>query len=49
MSGINIGITVIYESVKSIRERDLIWTSGLGYVPVVIKEKRVLAKETFEK
>lgn len=40
--GVNI---VLYESVESIGEKDLIWVPGLGYVPVVVKEKRVLSDE----
>jgi len=35
----------LYESVESIGEKDLIWAPGLGYVPVMVKEKRVLSDE----
>ena len=42
-------VSTIYKSVESIRERDIIWTPSLGYVPIIVKERRVLAEKTVEK
>jgi len=40
---------ITYKSVENIGERDLICVPGLGYVPVMVKERRVLAEEAVKR